>query len=743
MKFTNGFWLMKRNIDPIFAVEYQDHKYADGKLTVYMATNHIADRGNILNRPMLTAVFTAPAPNIIRVELIHFAGAYERGPAFELNEEPDKGGFVRFEETADTLTFTSGETSAVIDRRPENWSVRFERGGRLLTETSYRNMACMQDRDTGKSYMVEQLLLDVGECVYGFGERYTSFVKNGQEIDIWNEDGGTASQQTYKNIPFYLSSRGYGVFVDDPRDIHFEVGSEKVERIQFSIEAQKMAYCVIGGADAKDTLRIYTGLTGRPALPPAWSFGLWLTTSFTTSYDEETVTGFIQGMADRNIPLHTFHFDAFWMKGYEWCNFEWDKETFPEPRQMLKRLKERGLHICVWFNPYIAQKSKLFDEGLEHGYFVKKTDGSVWQTDLWQAGMALVDFTNPEAKKWYLDCLRRLLDDGVDCFKTDFGERIPVKDIVWYDGSDPVKMHNYYTYLYNEAVFGLLEEYRGKNEAALFARSATVGGQKFPIHWGGDCSATYGSMAESLRGGLSLSLCGFGFWSHDISGFEQTAPADIYKRWCQFGLFSSHSRLHGSTSYRVPWLFDEEACDVLRELVNLKCRLMPYLYEQAVIAHEEGIPMMRAMFLEFPDDPTCLYLDRQYMLGDSILVAPVFSDTGEVTFYVPDGNWTDLFTGEAVEGGRWYRKTYDYFHFPVLVRENSVIVFGNNDQRPDYDYAKGAEIRVYQPQEGMEKEIFIPSPDGEKKLPVKVSCKNGEVTVQAPDDPQIRMSVIR
>lgn len=224
------------------------------------------------------------------------------------------------------------------------------------------------------------------------------------------------------------------------------------------------------------------------------------------------------------------------MEAYEWCNFTWDPKTFPDPKGMLKRYHDWGLKICVWINPYIGQKSPLFQEGLKGGYLLKKANGDVWQTDMWQAGMALVDFTNPEAVSWYQKKLKTLLDMGVDCFKTDFGERILVKDIAYFDGSDPVKMHNYYTYLYNQAVFSLLERERGTGEAVLFARSATAGGQKFPAHWGGDCSASYPSMAETLRGGLSLACTGFGFWSHDIGGFEHTAPADIYKRWCQFGL---------------------------------------------------------------------------------------------------------------------------------------------------------------------------------------------------------------
>ncbi|HEX5689157.1 MAG TPA: alpha-xylosidase, partial [Roseiflexaceae bacterium] len=487
---------------------------------------------------------------------------------------------------------------------------------------------------------------------------------------------------------------------------------------------------LIYGPAPKDVLARYTALTGRPALPPAWSFGLWLSTSFTTSYDEATVTSFIQGMADRDLPLHVFHFDCFWMKEFHWVNFEWDTRVFPDPQAMLARLKARGLRICVWINPYIAQRSAMFDEGMEHGYLVKLPDGDVWQWDRWQAGMALVDFTNPDACRWFGDKLRALIDMGVDSFKTDFGERIPT-EVVYFDGSDPVKMHNYYAYLYNKVVFEVLEERLGAGQAAVFARSATAGGQKFPVHWGGDSTATFESMAESLRGGLSLCLSGFGFWSHDIGGFEHTASADVYKRWCAFGLLSSHSRLHGSQSYRVPWLFDEEAVDVLRFFTRLKCRLMPYLFGAAVDAHTSGVPVMRAMLLEFPDDPACDYLDRQYMLGDALLVAPVFSSSGHVDYYLPPGRWTHFLTGQVVEGGRWQRETHDYMSLPLLARPNSLIAVGDNHEQPDYDYADDVTVHIFEPEDGTTLTTHIPALDGSTAMTVEVHRDGSRIDIRA------------
>jgi alpha-D-xyloside xylohydrolase len=342
--------------------------------------------------------------------------------------------------------------------------------------------------------------------------------------------------------------------------------------------------------------------------------------------------------------------------------------------------------------------------------------------------MGIVDFTNPAARQWYGDKLRALIDMGVDCFKSDFGERIPI-NVVYWDGSDPAKMHNYYSYLYNKTVFEVLQEKRGDGEAVLFARSATAGGQRFPVHWGGDCESTFESMAESLRGGLSLGLSGFGFWSHDIGGFEGTPSAAVYKRWIAFGLLSSHSRLHGDQSYRVPWLFDEEAVDVLRKFTKLKSSLMPYLFARALEARDKGTPLMRAMILEFPDDPTCNYLDHQYMLGESLLVAPVFSDDNTVSYYLPTGRWTNYFTGETITGPGWVRETHDFMSLPLMVRPNSVIAVGNQQDRPDYDYGEGVTLHVYELEEGKHVSLVIPSVKGDIDMKFELKRKDGTLTV--------------
>jgi alpha-D-xyloside xylohydrolase len=707
MKFTDGYWQIREGMGPHYPTQVYEVEMEPGAMTVFAPTTKIVTRADTTDGALLSIRFSSPMENVIRVQIVHHKGVRPRKPEFVIFEANRPQPVVSEDEHWAQLT--SGRLSVRVSKG-DSWLVEYKAEDRIVTCSGLRGMGCVDTPD-GR-FIHEQLNIGVGECIYGMGERFSAFVKNGQTVDIWNEDGGTSSEQAYKNIPFYITNRGYGVFVNHPEKVSFEVASEKVERVQFSVPGEELDYFVIYGPTPKVVLQRYTALTGRPALPPAWSFGLWLSTSFTTKYDEETVTSFIRDMAACNIPLHVFHFDCFWMKEFNWCNFKWDERCFPDPEGMLKRLKEHGLHICLWINPYIGQRSELFDEAAAAGYLLKRPNGDVWQWDKWQSGMGIVDFTNPAACAWFQSKLRVLLDMGVDAFKTDFGERIPT-DVVYYDGSDPVKMHNYYTYLYNKTVFGLLKEMRGEGDAVVFARSATAGGQQFPVHWGGDCTATFESMAESLRGGLSLGLSGFGFWSHDIGGFEQTASADVYKRWAAFGLLSSHSRLHGSSSYRVPWVYDEEAVDVVAKFTRLKCSLMPYLYNTARQAHENGTPMLRGMMLEFPDDPGCDYLDQQYMLGEALLVAPVFRYDGVVNYYLPAGRWTNLLNGNVVDGPRWVRETHDFMSLPLMVRPNTALAIGNQEERPDYDYADGVTLRVYQIEDGKRISTEIPSLAGE------------------------------
>jgi alpha-D-xyloside xylohydrolase len=709
MRFGDGAWRMLPGVHPTYLTRIDAVTVSDSAIVLDVFSRPEKERWATLFGHMFTVTLTSPSENVVRVQVTHHKGRKILGPHYVLhNAEPQA---LTVNDSSEKLDFVVGALRVIVNKDP--FGLKFEDAvtGAPITSSPYKALGLMQKEGAGL-HMREQLTLRPGELVYGLGERFQAFWRNGQCVDMWNDDCGTCSDKGYKDVPFFLTSHGYGVFVNSSARVSFEIGTEQVMRAQFAVPGEDLDYFLIYGPSPKDVLTRYGALVGRPALPPAWSFGLWLTTSFVTNYDEQTVMGFVDGMRERNLPLHVFHFDCFWMKGHHWVNFKWDEDVFPDPPGMLKRLKDKGLHICVWINPYIAERSHLFDEGLAGGYLLTRSNGDAYQVPTWQAGMGLVDFTNPKATAWYQGELRKLLSQGVDAFKTDFGELIPT-DVVYDNGADPTRMHNYYTYLYNKAVFDLLREVKGEGEAIVFARSATATSQQFPVHWGGDCYGTFESMAESLRGGLSLALCGFGFWSHDIGGFEHTAPPAVYKRWIAFGLLSSHSRLHGNSSYRVPWVYDDEAVDVLRQFTQLKCRLMPYLMGLAVTAHERSVPMMRAMILQYPDDPGCRTIDRQYCLGDDLLVAPVFHER-QAEYYLPEGEWIHLLTGERRRGGRWFCEDMDFFGLPLWIAPNGVVPMSAELERVDYDYA--ANVR-----------LVLGQPDGRTSSAVKLFDRSGKL----------------
>ena len=395
MKFTNGYWMSRPEYRMLYATQCVRATREGNELALLVAGRPVRTRGDILDGGALQVRFSAPRENIIRVRIVHFDGAVDPGPRFETFEETFTPEITVAEDYA---SLRSGRLTVRALRQEGAWQVDFlDQDGRKLTSSGFRGMAraLLEEEGPasllkhGKSFMIDSLDLAVGETVYGLGERFGPYVRNGQSVDMWNADGGTASEKSYKNIPFYMTNRGYGVFVEDASEVSFEVASEKVERVQFSVPGERLTYDVLYGGTPKETLDLYTALTGRPALPPAWSFGLWLSTSFTTNYDEATVSSFIDGMAQRDIPLSVFHFDCYWMRGFNWCDFVWDPEVFPDPEGMLKRYHDRGLKLCCWINPYVGQASPLFAEGKEKGYFLRTSDGSVWQTDMWQAGMAM------------------------------------------------------------------------------------------------------------------------------------------------------------------------------------------------------------------------------------------------------------------------------------------------------------------------------------------------------------------
>ncbi|KAJ7905259.1 alpha-glucosidase [Mycena olivaceomarginata] len=743
MRFNDGFWLLKHGVKSYYGLQATQVKEKDGAFELLVATRPIRHRGDTLGGPLLSVKVHSPTEGVIGVKLDHFV---HTPPSTVIALFPDaqaipnstltstesghsivSGGLtaeittnpytITFKSPTRTLTFAGPKYQAIYDV-PSRWTTQSASNSSCLALDSSSNPTPAPLPEFVR-YINSELNISPGELVYGFGEQFGAFVKNGQSIKVWNQDGGTSSDQAYKCIPFYITNRNYGVFINNPGEIEVEVGSEKVSRVGTSIAGNSLEYFIIYGETPLEILEKYTRITGRPAILPQWTFGLWLSTSFLTSYSSSTVSGFLQGMQDRGCPVRVFHLDCFWMKQYEWCSFTFDPEFFPDPKAYLSEIKQKfGVKICVWINPYISQISPIFAEGVEGGFFIKRKDGTPWQWDLWQPGLAILDVTNPAARKWYTDKLSALWT------LTDFGERIPHASVVYHDGSDPMRMHNSYAVIYNELVFTLLEKRLGKGEAVVFARTAAAGGQRFPVHWGGDCESTWEAMAEALRGAISLTTSGFAFASHDIGGFEGHPDPQIYQRWVAFGLFSSHSRLHGSSSYRVPWIYGEDAAKSMSKFVEAKHRLMPYLYNLAVQAHSNGHPLQRAMFLEFLDDRTTHTLDRQYMLGPSLLVAPVFVDVKEESeYYIPAGRWTSFFHPErTVQGPVWIKEVVPLDEIPVWVRPGSVIPLGpEKTGRPDYDYNKGQSV-----------ETNIPGGTGKPTVAtIRVEKKNGEIKVIA------------
>lgn len=728
MKFIDGMWEIRKGVNLHKGRSVYRYETKEESISFIVPTNAVYGKGDTMNSPVLRVTISSPMNNVVSVKISHHEGVIDHGPNFELAKSDEKN--VKTQDEKDRVIYSSGKLSVEV-KKEGAWSMKFFYDGKYLTGSEEQGVAYVVNKD-GTKHIREMLKISPGEYIYGLGERFTAYLKNGQTVNMWNEDGGTCSEIAYKNVPFFVSNRKYGVLVNYCGIVSYEVGTEIVSKTQFTVPEEKMEYFLIAGDSIKDVMKTYTDLSGKPALPPAWSFGLWLSTSFTTDYDEHVVSSFIDGMSKRNIPLNVFHFDCFWMDAYTWCGMEFDKKTFPNPKEILKRIKDKGIKICLWINPYIAQFTQMFEEGKENGYFIKKTNGDVWQWDMWQPGMAVVDFTNEEARKWYASKLEHLMDLGVDTFKTDFGERIPYKDVVYHNKADIVRMHNYYTHLYNKTVFETIEKRLGKNKALVFARSGTVGGQKFPVHWGGDSTATYESMAETLRGGLSLALSGYSFWSHDISGFETTATPDLYKRWVAFGLFSSHSRLHGSKSYRVPWNFDDESSEVLKFFTNLKCKLMPYIYGEAVYSHKTGVPMMRPMVMEFEDDRNCDTLDLQYMFGESILTAPIFNSENIARYYIPKGKWTNIITGVCYESanGMWIEEKHNYKSMPLLAKENSIIAMGLNTETTEYNYKDKIEYHIYEIGDGKTVIKNIYDENGNVYTKVKVERKANVILLE-------------
>jgi alpha-D-xyloside xylohydrolase len=561
----------------------------------------------------------------------------------------------------------------------------------------------------------ETFALTPDERLYGLGEQFGAYDKRGQRIIFWSRDptGGLTTTISYLNIPFLLSSRGYGLFAHHASKLVYELGQPALQSAAFRADDPYLDYFFVYGPGPKQLIERYTGLTGRPTAPPLWSFGVWF--SRCMYRDREQVEGIVERLRQLGIPGDVVHLDPRWLKERrsrerDGCDFVWDEEAFPDPPGFLRWLEERGFKLSLWENPYVWQDTEMHREGVAKGYFARTPDGGLARPLDNPGDTALPDFTNPEAYRWWQEKHRPYLRMGVAAFKPDYGEAAPA-DALFADGRTGEQLHNLYPLLYNRAVYEVMREERG--EAMLFSRSGYAGSQRYPINWTGDQPCTWGGMAAALRSGLGLSLSGISMWSHDIGGFwnpDNFEPPDptLYVRWAQFGLLSSHTRFHGIRG-REPWYYGEKAVEVVREFARLRYRLLPYIYSLAKGAEATGLPVVRPLLLEYPDDPVAGAIDYEYLLGPNLLVAPVMNEAGRCLVYLPPGTWYEWWSGERLEGPQHLRLEVPLERLPLYVRGDSLLVtapemdyVGQRQWRPltvDVRLSGRAEATVWSPSE--------------------------------------------
>lgn len=512
------------------------------------------------------------------------------------------------------------------------------------------------------------------EHYFGFGEQFTDFDKRGQRVTMWNYDAlGAHSNRAYKNIPFFVSTRGYGVFVDSIRATHFDMAASSNSSISMAVPDSALDYYVIAGPTLKSIITRYGNLVSLPILPPKWAFGLWMSSGFKEDNADDVLKR-AKEMRAHDIPCDVMHLDCYWQRFGRWSEMIWDAEMFPDPAHMIQELDALDFKVCLWINPYLGTASERFVEAHDKGYLLNTPDGDVWTGDLWNGHhppVGIIDMTNPAAVAWFQDLLRPNLEIGVDVYKTDFGEGIP-PDVVAYNGMTGEELHNLYPLLYNDAVADVTAELSDHHTGLVWGRCTFTGGQRHAAQWSGDPLCTYAAMASTLRSGLSFGMCGHAFWSHDIGGFNGTPTPDLYVRWAQFGLLSPLSRAHGRTT-RLPWDYGEEAERIFRDYARLRYRLMPYLYTVARMAARTSLPILRPLVLEFPDDPSTYSLDLQYMLGKHLMIAPIFNREGKCTVYFPSGHWVDFWTHEIIEGPQWRTIQVPLDVLPLYVRAGTLI----------------------------------------------------------------------
>lgn len=659
---------------------------------------------------------TEPVPNEPSLMLAGGAAGHDESWA----RETIRGGY----------RYSNACGSVTVRERP--WSIEFrDAQGRLLTQTvqqrhDLRTISAIlpfsfvrRAADYSRS-LCAVFSLSQDEKIFGCGETYTNFNKVGDQINLFTSDPlGVQNRKIYKPIPFFLSNRGYGMFVHTSAPATCDFGASFHALNHIFVGDEDLDLFVFLGSP-REVLDAYTDLTGKPAMPPLWSFGLWM--SRITYFSEEEVRETARQLRANRIPCDVIHLDTGWFENDWQCDYRFSTSRFDDPQKMIQDLKDMGLHVSLWQLPYFVPQNTLFDEILEQGLYVKDAKGGLPYED------AILDFSNPQTVSWYQEKIGALLKMGVGAIKADFGEAAPY-DGLYASGKTGFYEHNLYPLRYNQAAAEITEEVTG--DTIIWARSAWAGSQRYPVHWGGDNANTDEGMAASLRGGLSFGLSGFAFWSHDIGGFAGRPPTEVYRRWTPFGMLTSHSRCHGAPP-KEPWYYGEEFMDEFRRAVELKYRLMPYVYAQAKDCTERGLPMIRALFIDYPEDPGAWLIDNEYLFGSDLLVAPLFeAETDRRQVYVPTGRWIDYQTHE-VYGNGWHEIRAGEIPIVLLVREGAALPYVQLAQSTqDIDWSR-IEWRVFADPAGQAKGLICLPADNELRAVTFVPSDQGFRSQEAP-----------
>lgn len=624
------------------------------------------------NDPNLKFKIDFVTPRTVRIRMLTTPVEPKPAASIMLAKEPGRDGSWKVTETNDKIIYSSDYGTIQINKNP--WRIVLkDKAGRILSQTAALSDAdstqvkytpfCFVKRGSDNARRINPVFtLTADEMIFGCGESATGLNKAGQKVNLFVTDPqGPETDQMYKPIPFFMSNRGYGMFMHTSAPVTCDFGATYIGLNKMFMGDENLDLFVFFG-EPKDILDEYTDLVGKPGMPPLWSFGTWM--SRITYFSEKEGYDVAANIRKNKYPCDVIHFDTGWFDVDWQCDYKFSENRFQNPQQMLKDLRSQGFHVCLWQLPYFTPKNRYFSELIEKDMYVKNGNGELPYEDV------VLDFSNPETVKWYQDKLAGLLNIGVSAIKVDFGEAAPLNGI-YASGKSGWYEHNLYPVRYDMAVSEITKKLH--NENIMWARAAWAGSQRYPLHWGGDAATTNTGLLGTLRAGLSFGLSGFSFWSHDMGGFVKSTPEDLYCRWIPFGFLTSHTRAHGAPPTE-PWLYDSKRVqDVFRKSAEMKYRLMPYVYAQAKECTEKGLPMLRALFVEFPDDPGAWKVDDEYLFGSQILVAPLLESgmTGR-TVYLPEGKWIDYQTEKVYEGG-WYRIEAGSLPIIMLVRDGSVL----------------------------------------------------------------------